>query len=538
MKMKTFIHLFSALVLLLGVFSSCELNEINTGELTDFSPGIASVTPADGAKVVKGNFDIKVKFADGESSPLANVELSLSDASENEIHSVSAELSGTRDSVTIAAADFDAASLEVGTYSLHILVTDTRGQITDVTTTFEISLLPFAANNDEMYIAGAFNGWSWDSMELVANNLWEVKNLQFDGGEWKFKNTKDWTDADWGDADCDGLMEITTGGGPNTNCAYSGLVNVRFNDQTLQYTIEPAVTLEFNLESLYLLGSFNDFQGTEYTFSQVDNHLWFLEEIVLSPGDKFRFSEGPFGGLSYGDIEPDGVADLQAPNIVMPEDLAEGVYSVTFNDETLEYSFEFIRNLFPDQLYLVGNSTIADWDPSNAVPFVSTGVGTFQIFSYITTAGEGFKFLQVQDWAGDWGEDPMNPGSLIQEGESNLSVDTDGFYRIDVNFINGTITITPSNWAIIGDGTPDGWTSDTDMTLVSETLGVYTWEINVTLTDGFMKFRENDGWDVNFGDNGTDGSLEPGGADIPVTAGTFVVQLVLDPVNGYTYSIN
>ena len=531
-KLINLLFVASALI----VFTACQ-EEIDVDALTDFAPGIAYQSPAEGGKVVQGNFDIRVDVADGASSPLASITVELLNANGDVLHTADKGLSGTRDSIIVAASEFSASSLEVGTYSLHITVTDSKGQVTDVTSGFEISKLPFAANNDEMYIAGSLNGWSWDSLELVSDYTWEIKNIEMDGGEWKFKNTKDWTDADWGDSDCNGVMEVTTGGGANTNCGYSGLVNVRFNDQTLQYTIEPAVTIVTNVSSLFLLGSFNDFQGTAYEFTSSEDHVWVLGEVELKAGDSFRFSEGAFGGTSFGDNEPDSIADMSAPNIVLGNDFPDAIYSITFNDETLEYSFAFVRNLFPTELFLVGGSTVAGWDPASSVQFVSTGEGYFEMYTYLTVEGDGFKFLQERDWAGDWGADGSNEGSLLQEGENNFTVAEDGFYRINANFIDGTYSITASNWGIIGDATPGGWDADTDMTLVAAERGNYSWTLDVTLTDGEIKFRENEGWDVNFGDSGADGTLEAGADNIAVSAGSYTITLVLDPVNGYTYTI-
>jgi hypothetical protein len=67
--------------------------------------------------------------------------------------------------------------------------------------------------------------------------------------------------------------------------------------------------------------------------------------------------------------------------------------------------------------------------------------------------------------------------------------------------------------------------------------GSYKWTKTITLFAGEMKFRANDSWDVNLGDDGANGTLEYGGANMNVTAGTYIVELILDPVNGYTYTI-
>ena len=44
------------------------------------------------------------------------------------------------------------------------------------------------------------------------------------------------------------------------------------------------------------------------------------------------------------------------------------------------------------------------------------------------------------------------------------------------------------------------------------------WEISsIALVAGEIKFRLNNDWAVNYGDNGNDGTLEDGGANIPIT---------------------
>ncbi|MGL2965063.1 SusE domain-containing protein [Flavobacterium sp. XGLA_31] len=82
-----------------------------------------------------------------------------------------------------------------------------------------------------------------------------------------------------------------------------------------------------------------------------------------------------------------------------------------------------------------------------------------------------------------------------------------------------TITLTPypawPNWGIIGDATPTGWGSDTNMDY-DLTTHLYSITIHMTAGGGY-KFRLDDGWSTNFGDDGNDLSLEANGANIPIT---------------------
>ncbi|HMQ47244.1 MAG TPA: SusF/SusE family outer membrane protein [Saprospiraceae bacterium] len=522
---------FGALVL----FNTCSKDELDINALTDFPPGILSISPADGGKVVIGDFNIKVDFVDGSTSPLTNGSVKLSDDFGNELANVEKALSGTSDSIVIEGASFNASLLGPGTYRLNITVTDSKGQSSEKATSFEITSSAFASIQSEMYLAGGYNGWGADALTLVADYTWELQGIDLMGGEWKLKNTVDWTDTDWGDPDCDGIVEVTSGGGANTNCPVNGLVNFRFNDLTLQYTIVPAVNIKSNISGLYVLGSMNDFQGADYPFTLVSDNTWVLPEIELTAGDKFRLAEYPnFMGRNWGDPEFDGIAELFGDNITFPADSATAVYSITFNDETLEYSIEFVRGEFPTELYLVGGlAAHGAWTPSASIPFRRVADGVFEIYAPLET-GTGFKFLQVQDWAGDWGADPANPGMIVQEGEQDAMIGESGFYLIRVDFSDKTVAYTKTDWAIIGDATAGGWDVDTDMTFQND----FEWTITLDLGTGFVKFRANDEWPINFGDNEPDGDLDSGGSDIPIAAaGNYTVTMSLHPSNGYTYTI-
>ena len=65
------------------------------------------------------------------------------------------------------------------------------------------------------------------------------------------------------------------------------------------------------------------------------------------------------------------------------------------------------------------------------------------------------------------------------------------------------------------------------------------WQIDVTLTAGEFKFRANDGWDINMGKGDTDGTLKFNAGNIASPgAGNYHVEMILDPVTGYKYTIS
>ncbi|TDY13915.1 MULTISPECIES: RagB/SusD family nutrient uptake outer membrane protein [Flavobacteriaceae] len=104
--------------------------------------------------------------------------------------------------------------------------------------------------------------------------------------------------------------------------------------------------------------------------------------------------------------------------------------------------------------------------------------------------------------------------------------------EIDIDNLNGSLGGTLSDWGLVGDATENSWDGP-DMEMFETATNQYALYAN--LTSGELKFRFNEDWGQNYGDNDTDGTLEPGGANIPIAAdGTYLITMDLD---GLTYSI-
>ena len=75
--------------------------------------------------------------------------------------------------------------------------------------------------------------------------------------------------------------------------------------------------------------------------------------------------------------------------------------------------------------------------------------------------------------------------------------------------------------SIIGDATPGAWDSDTPMTY---NAAAGCWEVTTDLAAGQLKFRANNGWDINWG--GTTAELRNGGENLVIeTAGNYTIKL-------------
>lgn len=65
------------------------------------------------------------------------------------------------------------------------------------------------------------------------------------------------------------------------------------------------------------------------------------------------------------------------------------------------------------------------------------------------------------------------------------------------------------------------------------------WSITLNLNPGAIKFRINNGWDINLGDDGPDGMLEFNGANIAVsTAGNYTVGISLLNGGNWRYTVS
>jgi hypothetical protein len=302
----------------------------------------------------------------------------------------------------------------------------------------------------------------------------------------------------------------------------------------------------FDVPTLYIVGSLTDNWNNTCgaTIEMVNKGGGVFEKLVSIPANaefKFVLQCGSWD-VNWGG--PGGTASSNTDYALGSNNIGvanAGSYFVRVDFST--GTFKLVPFTPPTNLYLVGGATSAGWNPGNSIPFVNMGNNKFEIYAYLNA--DGFKFLEVQDWAGDWGvkggTSTTNNGvitaEVVQEGEENATSPSAGFYRITVDFGTVSYKLEPMNWGIIGSATAGGWDADTDMTFVGGS-GSYKWTITANLTVGEMKFRANDDWGVNFGDNGANGSLEYGSDNIAIgSAGNYTIELILDPVNGYTYTV-
>ena len=207
----------------------------------------------------------------------------------------------------------------------------------------------------------------------------------------------------------------------------------------------------------------------------------------------------------------------------------------------------------------------SDWGWGSAVPAdgdpeVEGNVDEGAVFTYTWTdvtltpsEGDGFAFRSVDGdtyngsvWRYAIFNEMLSDTSTVQSttndfDDVNFNVTEEAGYDIKLEIDAGnkdsaSVTIVKTGepmfvWSIIGNAA-EGWDTDVEMTTND---GGTTWTWTGDLKEGEFKFRKNYSWDVNYGDDDADGTLEQDGANIAVdAAGNYTIEL---NVEEWTYTI-
>lgn len=267
---------------------------------------------------------------------------------------------------------------------------------------------------------------------------------------------------------------------------------------------------------------YNDWGATpDAPFYKTSEADVFVAYAVLKDGEvKFRMNNSwDAPNINYGGAGGSLVKD--GANIAV----TAGTYKITINVSALTYKLEKYS------WGLVGSATPNGWDAPD------TYVMKYDPFSdqwrAIVTLGDGeMKFRLNSDWTVNYGD--TGADGTLEDGGDNIKVKA-GKYLVTMNLNDKSYSLLPVTnlWGLVGDATPNGWDGpdvpmDLDYSQYAadfDTKGIWIAK-GVVLKSGEMKFRANNAWDVNYGDTGADGSLEGGGDNIKVTAGTY--DIVLD----------
>jgi starch-binding outer membrane protein SusE/F len=126
-------------------------------------------------------------------------------------------------------------------------------------------------------------------------------------------------------------------------------------------------------------------------------------------------------------------------------------------------------------------------------------------------------------------------GALTVNGPAIVPART-GWERMTVDVNALTYEISEYRIGLIGSATPNGWNTPDQPMEYNPATG--TWSITITLVEGEMKFRLNNGWAWNLGYNknntGKLNDLFHDGDNIKVTPGNYTITLTITQPNGPT----
>ena len=248
--------------------------------------------------------------------------------------------------------------------------------------------------------------------------------------------------------------------------------------------------------------------------------------------------------ILYNDL---GLADGVAEDVVFYVGAKVGEYAKIYSEGvTVSAKVTAAEKEYP-KLTVAGSYAYNNWTPGKG-QFVFDFDGTDTKYSGVIDFGEDVSALNFKFVGEAWGKNEFSVPSgeaqaaeaaelpLVAGGGDNISAyTTHRFYSLTLDKATPKVSknFSFNSLGVIGDATPTGWDADTDMAFNTEKQRFY---VDLTLTDGKIKFRADDGWDVNWG--GADGVLASGGSDIEVTAGDYRIYVNLnDPANP-VYELN
>ena len=262
-------------------------------------------------------------------------------------------------------------------------------------------------------------------------------------------------------------------------------------------------------------GAYNDWgdtgipDGKLYTTATANV---FVTYVTLLTGE-IKFRENNDWGNNFGDTGADGTLDAGGTNIAV----TEGNYKITMNLDDNTYSIVKFS-------WGVVGSAYNNWgeDGPDAKFYYDYMTDTFKVG--VKLIDGKIKFRQNNEFINDYGDNGAD-GTLNQGGD-DIEV-TAGHYSITLDFNSNTYTIEADDiWGIAGSAYNNWGEAGPDFALTEVHPNVWMGDI-VTLTDGKFKFRTNNAWGTDFGDDGADGTLDAPGTDIDVVAGKYRVIMDL-----------
>jgi hypothetical protein len=317
---------------------------------------------------------------------------------------------------------------------------------------------------------------------------------------------------------------------PNETASLDVVVETIFSEALTKRTDTQKLTAVLYLDKLDLSSTWglvgsatpNGWEGPDVPFYKTSTAGVFVCYAKLADGD-IKIRENNAWDLNYGDNGANGSLEVNGANIVVKA----GSYKITFDAVKLTVKVENFS------WGLVGSATPNGWNGPDIDFFYDPATDQFRA---LATLGDGdLKIRKNNDWSINYGDNGAD-GTLELNG-ANIKV-AKGVYLITFNERELTVTVERTAIpGIVGSAAPNGWNGP-DVSMIPDFSKDGLWVArNIKLAAGDIKFRMNNDWSVNYGDDGGDKILDLNGANITVTAGTYDIELHLGDPAKLTYSI-
>lgn len=319
-----------------------------------------------------------------------------------------------------------------------------------------------------------------------------------------------------------GTLTGATNNIPVIAATYSSIsVNIATGDYSFVFAPIPVnsyVTISGNA-----IGGAN----TDVDMTTNDGVLFYYPNLSTTQGEVL-FNINTTVTESYGNSNfPTGIATLNGNAVLIPS----GTWNVTFNALTKAYNFSGTQG--NPIISIVGDGA-GGWpgSPENPGPvdihqMVTEDGINYTLYALTVTEGS-VKFREDNNWTLNWGNAAFPSGIGTQGGE-NITITTAGTYTVTFNRLTGEYNFgTPNRIAIVGTGA-GGWPTaaigEVDAHQLTSTDGIHFRLDDMELTDGEVKFRQNNSWEVFWGGTSLNGTLILFGPAIQTTAGTYSINL-------------
>ncbi|MEI7982674.1 MAG: FISUMP domain-containing protein, partial [Bacteroidota bacterium] len=191
--------------------------------------------------------------------------------------------------------------------------------------------------------------------------------------------------------------------------------------------------------------------------------------------------------------------------------------------ESFGYSVRCLKNASNVNTILNVPGSYQEWNPADSTTIITSLNADEKYEGYLWfPANTAYKYAKGS-WALSWGDTGAD-GTLETDG-NNILAGAAGYYKLNADLLSLTHSFLRTSWGVIGSSTPGGWDSETEMTFDTITE---VWSVTMNLTAGEMLFRANHSWELSYGDNDANGTLEQGGANIAVTIpGNYTITMDL-----------